>query len=269
MEDTSPGFSSVYALTMILSLFLVVVALAGFFMVNLRTTERIEDVYRHERIAKAVLSDILEDMQAMKDIPSDCINNLDLLGIIKKYESYSLEVSDVSTGINEVFLSGEVLNSLDVDLLVEEAGKNFKSSYGWVNADYVERDFLSSLQEEHGLTDLFPLVNRFPLNNVNFMEEKHIEAVLNYFDVKAINDKKVKILQNQETGITEEMLLTILDCSKEDKILDFMGVKTSFWKIKMEIEGLSVMAIVAAIPKKEDQRKVSEYVLIEERIIRG
>lgn len=268
MKDSSSGFSSVYALTVIFILLVIMMSVSLYFGTEIKKAERIESLYEREAIADSVMLNVLEDFQDLIVAEFDFVQTEELLKIRRKYESYKLEISDVSTGINKSFLSEKVKAGLETEKLVEVKGEDIIVSYGWINEKYAEESFIAALHEEHRMEDLFPLVCSFPFNNVNFMEEEHIEAVLKYFEIKESKKKAYEIVRKQDYGISEEQLLGILKCKKEAKVLDFLGVKTSFWELKMEVADFKINAVIAAVPDKENQRKVSKYILIKKNIKR-
>lgn len=269
MEDTSPGFSSPAALVVIFSFLVIVMSLSVLFSTEIIKVERIQQFYRKEKGAEEILQKVLEDFQVLKDSENDWEFCEELSELRRKYRENNLEIRDVSTGINETFLSEEIRKALNEEQLIEVYGQDIIRSYGWINEKYADTGFLSELYSEHTTEELFPLVCCFPMNNVNFMEQGFLESVLKHSGIKDADKKALIIEERKEYGITEEILLQILNCKKDSSVFDFIGVKTAFWRITLKADDIEIDAVIAAIPDRENQRKVNEYVLLEEHIERG
>jgi hypothetical protein len=147
--------------------------------------------------------------------------------------------------------------------------------YGWLNVSHASSFAFKEISASFKTTDydkLFPLLNNFPLININFVNPEVVELFImrSSFAIPNAKEKYQTLKAKMEQGsIFDDVdLVSLLSIPAANKIFNYIGGKTSFWKIVFNVKGIIVEAIVAAIPEKEgDPRKVERYDLLDRRFI--
>ncbi len=126
------------------------------------------------------------------------------------------------------------------------------------------RTFLGADYEQ-----LFPLMGVDPMLNVHFTDPLLLGALLSHPDLKIPNPDGVlqQILLSRENGeLTAEELARIIGVDRDNRIFQYLGVITWFWKVTAA-RGTSRLDLVAArLPAERGGR--ARYLVIEERYVR-
>ena len=100
------------------------------------------------------------------------------------------------------------------------------------------------------------------------MDIDYLQALLEYNNIKDVESKIVDIENNLHNIKQKEDLCTILNCNVSHPVFDFIGTKTTFWKITFDMDDNFVEAIIAAIPKRNKLDEIDHYELITKNIKR-
>jgi hypothetical protein len=244
--------------------------------------------------AAGLIGEIAEAFRPMKDYPYDHRNNPLLSELILRYASLNLDIRDVSSGYRLDFLSDEELENpllkhylftdaaafislrenrgLSPDretwrFFVNDSAWDACVSYGWINPSRGSSFALRYVKHTAGDGGLFPLVNRFPVMNINMIEVKAAEPLIMTpgFGIKNPAEK-IEILREvlYREPVSKGDLSILLELPGDSKIFSYLGVKTAFWKIRFTTpSGFSTEAILAAIPESAESEAIGEYRLIE------
>lgn len=266
MNKSDGGFSTPLAMTAIFSLSLVILSLSMLVAANGRKLKSYKNFVLARKEADAILSDLKRDFQILKDVPCDSDSSAVLHGILARYSEYDLTITDVSTGIHRNFMNENFYDSKPIRDYMAMEGEAAVTEYGWISPKYADKEILDGVIADFEGKTPFPIVNTFPPYNIHFMSCGFLEAVLEHCGIKNAeeNAKKTVGLISDETDI--ESLAEIIGVAETHPVFDFIGVKTAFWKILFGTRRCGVSAIFAAVPKKDDQRSVERYILIDKKI---
>ena len=265
MENRESGFSTAFALTVIFSLCVITLSFAMIVHANEKKISSYKKASDAHKKANYILFDIEEKLQELKEYPSD-IDQYQVLSLISGECDYDITVKDVSTGINENFVSSEILEDESVRRYMTLNKEAALTEYGWINPKFADKAVLDGISKDFENKNTFPLTNNTPPLNIHFMTDDFIRAVLEYYKIKNA-DRKIEIIKeklNAET--TAKELAEILEISENHAVFDLIGFKTLFWKISFETDKCGCSAVFAAVPQKDNQKKIDRYILVEKDI---
>jgi hypothetical protein len=241
-----------------------------------------------------LIGEITEALQPLKDHPCDYRNNPLLSELVLRYASLNLDIRDVSSGYRLDFLSDEELenpllrNYLFTDAasftglrenrglspdretwrsFVKDSAWDACVSYGWLNLSRGNSFALRYVKRNMGEDELFPLVNRLPMMNINMIKAEAAEPLIMTpgFGVKNPAEKMETLREVLRRGpVSRGDLSALLELPGDSKIFSCLGVKTAFWEIRFTtLPGFYAKAILAAIPESAESETIREYRLIE------
>jgi hypothetical protein len=250
---------------------------------------------------RSMVFDITTEMQLLKNFEYDDINNSILQSLKIRYAPFYLNFQDISSGYHLDFLSDSDLKDarlssflftahnasryivmrnnrgLSTDIqplreLIKPEAWDICVSYGWINISHIDSFAFRYVSEKFKTTQankLFPIVNEFPLININMVNPDILSPLINRpaFGIEKPIEK-MELLK--ERLLSKPVILadisSILGVPKSNSIFTYLGTKTTFWKIHLNIrKKLTVEIIIAAIPDKNngDVQKITEYALID------
>lgn len=266
MSKNDGGFSTPLAMAVIFSLSLVILSLSMLVAANGRKLKSYRNFVLARKEADAILSDLKRDFHTLKDDSCDSDSSATLHGILARYIEYDLTITDVSTGIHGNFMNENFYDSKPIRDYMAMKGEAAVTEYGWLSPKYADKKILDDVIADFDGETPFPIVNAFPPYNIHFMSCEFLEAVLEHCGIKNAeeNAKKIFGLISDETDTAK--LAEIIGVAETHPVFDFVGTKTTFWKILFGTRRCGVSAIFAAVPKKDDQRSVERYILIDKKI---
>jgi hypothetical protein len=265
--------------------------------------ERYSD-YNHEKDkAVNVLYEITELLQPQKNEAYDFRNSYLIQSLESKYRAYNLEIKDVSSGYHLDFLSDKDLEdpricsylflnnsasqfiifrnmrglSADLESLkpyIKAEAWDSCVSYGWINRNQSESFAFRHARQEFksiDIMDLFPLVNDFPLININMVSPDILNPLILRPDFKIEKpEEKIEKLKNRLLigPVSIPDISSLLNTPVTNPVFDYLGTKTTFWEISFRLRPrIMAKGIVGAIPDKYGERQdIQEYVLIDRTI---
>lgn len=261
------GFSTPLAMIIIFTLCLSLSSLSLLVFVKQKNVLAYKNYYEMEKKAESICSQVLIDFQDLKNKKDDYSRNEIINEIFSNYSDFRVELSDISTAINTKFLKPEIIENDNFQVLLNKYGDDIQTSYGWIKPQYADSKFISDLHNDFGDKSLFPIVNGLPFYNVYFMNRDFLECILKWRKIENVNEKAEEIKKLIESNdLTYEKMCLILGKNSNDSIFDFLGTKTSFWKIVLDSNEISLSIVVAGIPDESNSRKIEKYVLIEKDI---
>jgi hypothetical protein len=266
--------------------------------------QRNKNNFTEKTNALDMLNAVVGDMQELKEYPYDDPENAVLGRLYLAYGGYSLEIKDVSSGYHLDFLSDkDIADKLIVEYLfvnndasgfirqrdanglsrstekwrefVKEEAFASCVSYGWIPAGQTDsfafRTVRASWGTDHAET-LFPLVNNFPVMNVNMAAPDMLKPLImrNEFKIEKAPEKFEALKNKLLAGpVMDSDLSSIMQIPLSNSLFNYLGTKTAFWKISFVFPGTGLVeGIVAAIPQKDGKRQeIEEYRLIDWRFI--
>jgi hypothetical protein len=267
-----------------------------------RRYERRSAVRFAERIKQEkLLLSVCSDFQKLIDDSCDSRNSDGFQSILGDYAGYGLSIDDMSSGFRLAFMSDDELRSNElsnivflpgkancyisrrnevgltecdtgIDAFLQDEARQTCVRYGWINPVQSNGFGFASISKKYKkstLKELFPLVNELPLINVNFANKE----VLRYYLVRSgigERDSGEKATAIFELADSSEVDLTSLKGLLGERcysaLASYFGVRTSFWKIACECNGVGLEGIVCAIPEKESGNpSIDRYELLEWR----
>lgn len=215
--------------------------------------------------ADTILSRILFSMQSLASDKSDTFNTENYRSLLIEYADYSLALCDVSSGISTKFWSKKITESQPIQRLLMS---HMESKYSWLSKNLYNEKILAESLESTGaknITELFPLVNSFPLTNIYSLDEETMLALLESLKIKDAEQKSRKLFEAMRSEtITDKEIMGLLSIHENSQAMAIFGTKTAFWKISFATETCSVRAIIAAVPYKDKTpREAERYIIIE------
>jgi len=113
---------------------------------------------------------------------------------------------------------------------------------------------------------LFPLMNVEPMLNVHFVEPLILGELLSLPDLRIPQPRQVAqvILDARDRSeLTTEKLRQILGAAEDNRIYQYLGVVTWFWKITIARASSRLELIVARVPS--DDGSAPRFLIVEER----
>ncbi len=237
-----------------------------------KLTERYRVRYARENAADDVLSELTAAMQSMIADEADTERGKNREAVLRAYEKYRLVLTDVSTGINKKLLSEKIVDTESVRDALMAGG--LEVSYGWVSAQYGSEKVIEGINKRLTKSkeqSAFPLINSFPLNNINTAGEALLTVLLQVAGIEEYKDKAYILqIKSAQSELTDKDIADILGVGLTHPVMGLIGVKTAFWRASFFVNGCAVDAVYGAVPyEKEFPRKVEKYILIEKHIRYG
>lgn len=265
MENKESGFSTAFALTVVFSLCLMILSFSMTVVSNEKKINSYKKAAEAKKETDLILFNIEKSLQELKDYDSDA-DIYQISSIISGACSYDYTVKDVSTGINKNFTSDEILEEDHIRSYILSDEEDVLTEYGWINPKIAGNLVLAGCIKEFENKNIFPLVNNLPPLNINFMSSGFIKTVLEYYKIKNSDEKSYLIGEKLNSDITVKEIAEIFEVSENHPIFDLIGFKTLFWKVSFETDRCSCDAVFAAVPQKENQKKIEKYILLEKNI---
>lgn len=250
---------------------------------------------------KELLDSIVSSFETLVDVGIDYQENPVLESICIKYAAYNLTIEDISSGCNLNFLPdadlsdpamagflfaggnaeeflrfrryrGFITEISEIQNFVKEESLNAVVCNGWFSALHVDSETGRMLIASYGQSgeELYPLVNDFPLINVNTADASLFVPLISRRSWR-IGDAAAKAtaLKNrlQSGPVTEGELRSLLGLAENHEIYKYLGVRTSFWKLSFKNGFYRMNAVIAAIPERRS-KTILYYSLIEGRLSR-
>lgn len=265
MKSSDRGFSTPLAIAAIFSLCIMTLS---FCMITAASERRIESYRRALEERKNIVSaiyNIEEKIQPLKALPSDT-DDKEISLLIASACCYDFKVSDVSTGMNISLAAEAVLKSKAISEYIAAAGDEALAGYAWINPKLADRTILEQAARDFEGKGSFPLVNSLPLLNIHYMSGTFIKAVLEFCGIKEAERKAELARKIASSDTTVKELSEILAVAENHPFFDLVGTKTVFWKVELETKRSRACAVYAAVPEKEDQKKIEKYILVEKKV---
>lgn len=264
MKNYDSGFSTPIAMAAIFSLCILALPFCLATAANEKRMGSYRKLIEERKRIDSVIFDMEEKIQPLKDSPSDSDGH-EILHLLSSACDYELSVSDVSTGINKNFTSKEILKNKAISDCIEINGEDIFAEYGWINPKISGKAIIEQTIKDFEENNTFPLVNTFPPLNIFNMSGDFIKAVLELCGIKNAEKKTEIIKDSLNPDTTTKELAEILGTGENHPVFDLLGTKTAFWKVDFETEKARACAVFAAVPKKENQRKIEKYILAEKK----
>jgi hypothetical protein len=250
-----------------------------------------------------VLREIVASLQPLKAYEYDDYRNPLLQDLRAMYSKYSLDFEDISSGYHVDFLpdsdlqdqrlseflflnnsaSGFIafrnIHGLSNDKTIwkpyiKEEAWNSCVSYGWIHTSQLESFAFKTAASSYRMTvieSLFPLVNDFPLMNVNMVKPEALIPLITRSSFKIEKaDEKAETFKNKllQGPVVASDISSFLGIPYDHALFTYIGTKTAFWKLRIKYRSnMYAEAIVACIPKKNGAfQEISEYKLIDRTI---
>lgn len=265
MENKESGFSTAFALTVIFSLCVITLSFTMIVSADEKKINAYKKNVDERKEADAVILNIEKQIQSLKDNPSDT-DEYQIRSLVSEVCSYDFTVEDVSTDINKNFISSEILENEYIRQYVLSNEEEAFREYGWINPKFAEKKVIDEVSADFENKNTFPLINNMPLLNIHFMSDSFIKAVLEYYKIKNAKQKIESIKQKLNAETTVKELAEILEVSETHSVFDLIGFKTVFWKIIFETDKYRCNAVFAAVPQKENQKKIKKYILVKKEV---
>ena len=266
MKNFDSGFSTPLAMAAIFSLCILALSFCLLTAANERRMDSYKKLTEERKKIDSIIFDMEEKIQMLKNFSSDSDEH-EILYLLSSACDFNLSVSDVSTGINKNFISKEILKNKAISDCIEINGEDIFAEYGWINPKISDKGIVEQTAKDFEGKNTFPLINTFPPLNIFNMSGDFIKAVLELCSVKDAENKAELIKDNLNPDTTEKELAEILEIEENHPVFELLGTKTAFWKVDFETEKARACAVFAAVPEKENQRKIEKYILVEKKIL--
>jgi hypothetical protein len=276
---------------------------AIFLSANMTYFQRNSHNAEEKHNADVLLREIVAEMQPLKNFEYDDERNVVLDRLTSAYAAYGLGFTDLSSGFHLDFLTDADLqeknlreylftggnaanfiawretNGLSTDknkwrLFLKEEALRSCVSYGYIHDTQtdsfafrsVSRSFNNATSDQ-----LFPLVNGFPLININMAPVEILSPLIRRPSFKIEKaELKLETLENKllQGPVMISDISSFLDIPKDHALFGYLGTKTAFWEIVFQYRpGMYVTAVVAAVPVKDGEiQEIDEYRLIDRSI---
>lgn len=266
MKISERGFSTPLALTVIFSLSITALSFCMLIAANEKRIESYKTAVKEKKEIDSIIFNIEEKIQLLKDIPSDT-DEQEISFLISSVCNYEFKVYDVSTGINKNFFAKDFLTNKAIDEYITASGDKAFLEYGWINPKFSDKEILEQTAKDFDGKSTFPLVNNLPPLNVHNMSIDFLTAVLKFCGIKEAEKKAEKVKEKLSFGTDIKELSEILGVTENHKVFDLTGTKTVFWKVEFETKNAKAYAVFAAVPKKENQKIIEKYILVEKKAV--
>ena len=304
MNKKNAGWTTVASILVLLFITALVSGLALLVTSNNIYFRKNQNDYRIKKEADILLDKILQDIQYLKEESFDSPENRYITYFLNKYSKWNLTLEDISSGLHLDFLpdadlsdsrfsqyvfinnqSGSFINHRNAYGLsgnidewrpyVTEAAISSCVTYGWLHRFHDSSFAFKQISDNFNTADpekLFPIVNTFPLININYVNPEIIELFVlrPSFEIKEAKEKYERLKTRLEQQPLDDLdIMGILQVPLTNRIFSYIGSKTSFWRICfIAEEKYLVKAIIAAIPdEKYNPRAVDKYVLLDRRFL--
>lgn len=266
------GFSTPPLLLIIFSLCVMLLAIATVINSRNQKLKAYKKYYEKKDEAECILENVLENFQVLKDEKVDNERSFGIQSVLEKNNEYSLCVKDISTGINKRFLDKKIIENEEIQKLCDFYVEDIITDYSWCNKNVCGDAVVKKIQNEFEENDVgifFPLVNELSLFNVYNMSEPFIFAILKLCDIPNAKEKANELYTKcLYEDIDKKEIAKVLEVSESNIVTNYLGCKTTFWKVYFETEFFIVQAVIAGVPyKKEKVTEIEKYILIEKEII--
>lgn len=102
--------------------------------------------------------------------------------------------------------------------------------------------------------DLYPLINVQPLLNVNYLDPLLLKAVLHYpYGNEKINNanefEEILLVEREVMEVDQNRLVSLIEVEdQQERVLQYLGTKTWFWKIAVSQKNMALEAIICRLP---------------------
>ncbi len=103
---------------------------------------------------------------------------------------------------------------------------------------------------------LYPVINTFPAMNINFVPEFLLRQILSYpyggnviTNSSSLTDQFIAIRQEGEIDQKELHDLIPIKYKTQERVFQYLGTKTWFWKVEIKAEKTAAEAIIICYPK--------------------
>lgn len=266
MLSDERGFSTPLAMIVIFSLSIMISALCIFMVSCEKKINSYKKIIEARKDADRIIKEIEVHIQQLKENKCD-LDSYDIEVILKDICENDFSIKDVSTGINLKFMKEAFIKSNPINEYITVTGDNVFTEYSWINPKIADENILNNITEDYDSKDLFPLVNNLPPLNIHNMSEDYIKAVLDFYHINTSSEKAFLIKDKTKSEISLKEIAELLEISENHPLFDWIGTKTIFWEIKFRTSKYSVNSVFAAIPEKNNQKKIEKYILIEKNIL--
>ena len=150
-------------------------------------------------------------------------------------------------------------------LFSPEVYRDYMSHYGWYNIDvsvpsslqkiYTVRTGSEADEEGSQYGELSPLINGEPLYNIYFLQDGVTEALVHYYlkdrdktDRNKIAEDLIETKYLQSLTVDEIKNIIAPENEGEEKILEYLGTITWFWKCRVRSAELDLTVIACRLP---------------------
>lgn len=268
MSKKQNGFSTPYAITVIFSLSVLVMALSSFVFTSQKKLISYEKYASDIKDINNLISEIETELQGLKDVECDTCDNYEIEGLLNCLIGYKYSIFDVSTGIKRNFIGNKVFSDKAFKNYFLTHDETTEPLYTWINPHFVDEGFIEDLKKEHARDNLFPLVNEYPLMNIYRMNDDLIKIILDFYKIKDSERKVLELKGILGREIEIKDIARLLEISENHPFFDLVGTKTTFYELDFEKDGYEIQTIFAAVPDKKEKRKIARYMLIDKTIMK-
>ena len=263
-----------------------------------RSAERFSLRVKQESVVRAIYN----DFSAIANSPFDSEESEAVQSILATYAEYELSINDISSGFHLDFMSdkdigescfsslvfrpgrvgsyisyrdehGPSQDKRELDQFIRDDAFDLCVVYGWMHPIFSGSSMYKKtveLYRSSKFDDLYPLVNAYPLMNVNYLPKEVYGYYIRRPEFRINNpEQKIASLASilSSRSVDEDTLVSTLGVATNNRILEVLGVKTAFWKILFVYtdgtERTHVSAVICGIPSKDErQRTIERYELL-------
>lgn len=254
---------------MLLLIFSLSIILSGItVLINSISTRinREKEVFTQKHDAEEVLNAILDDFQKLKEDECDSEKSIEKRNLLEKYSAYNLVMNDCSTGINLNFLSKKYAESSVLERFLEINPERVVK-YGWIYEFNSDKELINQILQdfnEEKINELNPLVSKIAPLNIYEMDQNFLEVIFAINKVADFKDKAELLIEKmKQEDIKSSSIPSIIGVNPSHPVVNWLGVKTVFWKISFNTEKMDVNAVVAGIAGDKNPTLIDKYILIE------
>lgn len=267
MLNKQDGYITPMVMTVIFSLCILLLGLSFLLYSNQRKLSAYDAKYQAEKKMEKLLVQFEKDFQKLTTEQNDSVTTKTIQTLRGKYTDYSITFEDVSTKINQRFLKPEIIQNKAIIQFIEAYGDNVLTDYGWANPECMDPAQITNLITEFKTDNLYPLIVKAPLFNIHYMNIDFITAILKLCNIQNAYEKAIELYaEAQNDQFTIQNIQSICNVGRTHQIFNYLGTKTTFWKITLSTETATSECIYALVFDKEDTSKTDKYVLIKKQI---
>ena len=266
MKENNSGFSTPSMLLLIFSLSIILSGITV--LINSISTRinREKEVFTQKHDAEEVLNAILDDFQKLKEDECDSEKSIEKRNLLEKYSAYNLVMNDCSTGINLNFLSKKYAESSVLERFLEINPERVVK-YGWIYEFNSDKELINQILQdfnEEKINELNPLVSKIAPLNIYEMDQNFLEVIFAINKVADFKDKAELLIEKmKQEDIKSSSIPSIIGVNPSHPVVNWLGVKTVFWKISCNTEKMDVNAVIAGIAEDKNPTLIDKYILIE------